>query len=32
MNGGGVQGVEENIWCKNENETEAIKNYIIRDS
>jgi hypothetical protein len=32
MNGVGEQGVEENIWCKNKNETEAVKNYVIRIS
>jgi hypothetical protein len=26
------QCMEENIWCKNKNETEAVKNYIIRVS
>jgi len=32
MKGVGEQGVEENIRCKNKNETQALKNYIIRVS
>jgi hypothetical protein len=32
MNGVGEQCGEENIRCKNKNEIEAIKNYIIRVS
>jgi hypothetical protein len=32
MSGVGNQGVKENIWCRNKNEIEAVKNYVIRVS